>query len=313
MALTDGLVSYWKFNETSGTTAVDEISNYADATISGATLNQTGKLGTAFQYDGSNDNCFTASGLNITGANARAVWAWIYPTSSTGEQMIYASGWASASHWFAWKTNGGKLSLMGYSNDFNSNILIKNNEWSFVGVDYDGATLRLLKRESSGLTVETASKTYDTYGARQYIGINYTGTYNGPFTGKIDDIGVWNRVLTDSEITELWNNGSGLAYPFTVDVTVTPSAQALTTAQPAQSVTVQVEPLAVSAELAQSSPTLINKSTGPDFVGTGARGTRFIKTKWPVTEGLTARTNKLHGRRPSLKPVKSYKTNTALL
>lgn len=28
-------------------------------------------------------------------------------------------------------------------------------------------------------------------------------------------------------------------------------------------------------------------------VGTGTRGTRFIKTEWPITEGLTAGTTKL--------------------
>lgn len=31
-------------------------------------------------------------------------------------------------------------------------------------------------------------------------------------------------------------------------------------------------------------------------VGTGTSGTRFIKTDWPITEGLTAGTNKLRAK-----------------
>ena len=34
------------------------------------------------------------------------------------------------------------------------------------------------------------------------------------FNGRIDEIGVWNRVLNDAEITQLYNGGAGKAYPF---------------------------------------------------------------------------------------------------
>jgi len=37
------------------------------------------------------------------------------------------------------------------------------------------------------------------------------------FDGNIDEVGIWDRILTTDEITELYNAGAGLAYPFTVD------------------------------------------------------------------------------------------------
>jgi len=43
----------------------------------------------------------------------------------------------------------------------------------------------------------------------------YSGT--GEFDGVIDEVGVWNRVLTTDEITDLYNSGSAWAYPFTVE------------------------------------------------------------------------------------------------
>jgi len=40
----------------------------------------------------------------------------------------------------------------------------------------------------------------------------YGGT--GNFDGMIDEIGVWSRALTDAEVTQLYNAGAGLQYPF---------------------------------------------------------------------------------------------------
>ena len=37
-------------------------------------------------------------------------------------------------------------------------------------------------------------------------------------------------------------------------------------------------------------------------VGTGTKGTRFIKKEWPITEGLTAGTEKQTGRTTNLVP-----------
>src|SRR5262249_31508245 len=49
--------------------------------------------------------------------------------------------------------------------------------------------------------------------------------YTHYFNGAIDEIGVWNRALTSTEITNLYNSGAGLAYPLTASTTVvTPSS-----------------------------------------------------------------------------------------
>lgn len=40
------------------------------------------------------------------------------------------------------------------------------------------------------------------------------GGLNYPGPGKLDEVGIWGRVLTSSEVTALYNNGDGLAYAF---------------------------------------------------------------------------------------------------
>src|SRR6056297_3914362 len=52
--LKNNLISVWEFDETSGTTAFDS-NGSNDGTINGATINQTGKIDKAFDFDGSND------------------------------------------------------------------------------------------------------------------------------------------------------------------------------------------------------------------------------------------------------------------
>ncbi len=44
------------------------------------------------------------------------------------------------------------------------------------------------------------------------IGRNYDAGH--PFDGSVDELGLWNRVLTGAEISALWNSGAGVTYPF---------------------------------------------------------------------------------------------------
>ncbi|MEJ2267967.1 MAG: hypothetical protein P8X70_02735 [Nanoarchaeota archaeon] len=44
------------------------------------------------------------------------------------------------------------------------------------------------------------------------IGANWDGGINAD--GIIDECGIWNRSITDSEIYALYNSGNGLTYPF---------------------------------------------------------------------------------------------------
>ena len=37
----------------------------------------------------------------------------------------------------------------------------------------------------------------------------------GRITGTLDEVAIWNKELTAAEVSELYNSGNGLAYPFT--------------------------------------------------------------------------------------------------
>ncbi len=224
--LNTDLQSYWKFDETSGAVAIDSL-NYANATINGATINQAGKIDKSYSYDG-NDYLYTATGLNIQGANPRSVWAWVYPTSSSGLQAIYSSGVPIDNQWFLFMIKNGFLSLVGHGNDFTSTISVPNNQWSLVGVDYDGTTLRLHKINSTGLTTQTSARTYNTASHIQYIGVAYGDS--SYFHGKIDEMGIWSRILSNDDIIQLYNSGDGITYTSSPKITLNSPADELQSA-----------------------------------------------------------------------------------
>ena len=65
--------------------------------------------------------------------------------------------------------------------------------------------------EGTPVTIAWTSGGRDSTGAF-YIG-NSADTFSA-FDGVIDEVGLWSKVLSATEITDLYNSGAGFAYPF---------------------------------------------------------------------------------------------------
>jgi hypothetical protein len=93
------LVSWYKLDETSGTIAYDSLGRN-NLTNNGATINQSGKLVNSYLHD-VNDylrNSSTLTGIP-TGASARTVCSWIYPTTAS-DNYVWIYGTASTRRFF---------------------------------------------------------------------------------------------------------------------------------------------------------------------------------------------------------------------
>ena len=90
---------------------------------------------------------------------------------------------------------------------------VTDSSWHFGVLTYndanDNLTLYL-----DGSMVDTATRTdFDvTYQMTQMIGNRRWDGSTHDFIGNIDQLTVWNRTLTESEISELYNSGNGYAY-----------------------------------------------------------------------------------------------------
>jgi hypothetical protein len=90
---------------------------------------------------------------------------------------------------------------------------IVTGAWTQYVMTYDGTTLKGYKNAtevySAGDTnsISGVGLDYLQWGRRNIAGSLY-------YDGKMDLIGVWTRAITGTEVTELYNAGAGLAYPF---------------------------------------------------------------------------------------------------
>jgi len=232
MALRNGLVSRWSLDESSGTRTDDVSGNNLDE-INSSVPNVSGKLGSGADFTGFSDP--DSSGLKVTGANGInagsgdfTVAFWVYIPTGAGGQFAVVKGdpngqidWeirlAGGADALVWTTNGNATAS--YSSS------ISNDAWHLVILRRDSANHQYKIRVDNTDGGTTASLTGD-----QIDDVNdlYVGTdgVTHPFGGYIDELVYWNRLLTGTELSALWNSGSGVEgpyYSYSLNFTVNPS------------------------------------------------------------------------------------------
>jgi len=102
------------------------------------------------------------------------------------------------------------------------------NIWYMTTITFEKGATDGLKIYTNGdfKNSTTVSNTLDTADIIHYG--QYGGNSAYGLKGELDEAGLWNRTLTPAEITELYNNATGLQYPFSfptnyIDITHTPS------------------------------------------------------------------------------------------
>ena len=128
--LTYGLVSAWEMEETSGSTAYDANENY-DGTITGATLNQTGKLSRAFDYSVNDHISFSYSAVPDEADRSFSVWFKLDDTSSDHVLLTTWSNGLAYSGQFLFMFDASS-SKTGLSNRINYIVMTANQAASGV-------------------------------------------------------------------------------------------------------------------------------------------------------------------------------------
>lgn len=227
MALIDNLVSYWKLDETSGNAADPQGSNtltnnntvtYVPAVINNGADMELSSSQSLSITDGSQ------SGLDITGD--LSVSMWIKPESITGDDALltkFDSTGNQRSYAFTYfSTNF--LAFLTSSNGTNAVQKSVAQTWVigttyYVSVVYDasaGSAEFYVDGSKIGSTQTGYHTSLHNGTAPFHLGaLNVTAT--SFFDGVMDEVGIWDRTLSAAEISELYNGGAGLAYPFTGD------------------------------------------------------------------------------------------------
>ena len=233
---TSGLVGWWPFTGNANDLSV----NGNNGSVTGALLtsDRNSNLNSAYSFDGNGDfiNCGNSPTVNITGSVS--ISAWIYANNLSGDHGIISkmnTGIATyelitGGNLFRWMDVGGFL----WSNSINP------NQWLHVVSVFNSSSL--LKSIYINGVLNTTSislvSTIPTNSDNLYIGAHQPSNVPGwSWDGKLDDIGVWNRALTQQEITDLYNGCQ-------LSIGTQPVNQSVTISKNAQFTTASSDPLA---------------------------------------------------------------------
>lgn len=210
--LSTGLVGYWPMdgNTTSWTTGQTKDQSGAGnngslVSMSTSTTPVTGKVGGTFNFNGTSYVNVPDSASLDTG-NLITVSAWIYPTSNASYAPFAAKVDAAGTVGWEIANNSGTLrtTLRGSLVNVTAGALTLN-KWQMGTFTYDGATLKLYLNGTlvgSATGSATLNSSVDLWIGKRLVN-------NNTFTGRIDDVRVYNRVLSASEIAQLYKNGGG--------------------------------------------------------------------------------------------------------
>ncbi len=224
--ITTGLVGYWKFDETSGTSAADSSGSGNTGTVNGGAVWTTGKTNGALSFDGVNDLVNAGSASSLDDLTSFTYSAWVYKTAQDGAIISKRNPYSGSGKYFAVDSAGGangikftvdRSSSMAFAG--NANVL-PSNAWYFVAATYssiDGPRIYVNGTEISYSTrlVGSGSETSDAASS-----LTIGSAYNTPaylFSGKIDEVRIYSRVLSASEVSELYTASAGPSAPICGD------------------------------------------------------------------------------------------------
>jgi hypothetical protein len=219
-----GLVAYWPLNEGTGTLANDVSGHgYAGTLINGPAWT-AGKLGLALAFDGLNDYVEVPHALALN-AYPLTVATWIKTTSATGVRGIVNkylggsfNGWSlflNNGRLCAWYVrspsdyvsngSGCPFSLAGYNDGQWHHVVYVVD--AFAGRIYvDGVLKALLAWTGTRGPVSTTQPLH----LGRYPGAAGEAEY---FPGLLDDVRIYGRALSGSEISALYANGAAGSSP----------------------------------------------------------------------------------------------------
>lgn len=215
--LLDDLLVVYELDETTGTTVNDSHGNY-DGTNSDAIINDTGRVSRCYLFNNSDAHIYTSLIPDPAGS-PYSVGLWFYPSSSYNansrlfSKRIKYPLRTDTSSGFEIDYNSYTGVLRGFNvgkSVVSTTVSVKINKWSHVVLVYDGTTLYLYL---NGMMVKSALSGYNNNSEVCVIGNMFESDYQDlAFRGKIDQVFIYSKALSKSEILAIYRMGKGIPY-----------------------------------------------------------------------------------------------------
>ncbi len=194
------LVSNWKFNEISGTSAIDSVGGNNGTLTNGPTWTTLGKMANALTFDGVDDQ--VVLGTWVTPGNSKwTISAWV-KTTSEGPVLSHNSGGPVSS---TFDVERGKILHKNYDGTWNSHYgttTVTDGVWHLLTWVNISASPMTMQMYVDGVAQGSTFSSAGGGGVVNAIGRAWYGSMNG----SIDDVRYYNRALTTSEVLELYTS-----------------------------------------------------------------------------------------------------------
>jgi len=210
----NSLLGWWRMDEHNSTTVIDNSSYGRNGVITGATYNSSGKFGGAYDFDGVNDyvTVGTGSDFNMTGKNF-SVSFWVKQSSATSNAVPVGKVTPASEGWMFYQPDAEELSFRVYNFDDDSVSMGESlplNEWTHL-VGLSNSTSTCIYK--NGVLVDCDSKGVGNYvESGSALKIGRYDDYGNYFNGSIDEVMIFDRALSASEIASIYNSTANQYY-----------------------------------------------------------------------------------------------------
>lgn len=204
--LTAGLIGWWKCDETNGTTLNDSSgSGFNGSLLAGGSINWVGgKIGGAVQLGGTGNWGFDVGAHHSLQTPPFTYTAWVWCTNTANYWCIIGPS-AINDPVFALYQPTSQIYLGNYAGALGiSTGSITSGQWWWVAMSYDQTGTAAIKFYTNSVSAGNANSS-GTFplSANFWIGTQVVNTYT--WNGMLDDIRVYNRILSTNEISYLYH------------------------------------------------------------------------------------------------------------
>ena len=194
------LVAAYSFDEGAGATVADASGNGNTGTLAGATWTDSGKINGALSFNGTSSRVDVPNTTSLQLTTAMTLEAWVNPTTvtSTWRDVIYKG---RNDYFLAATNSAGKPVGEGFIGGVITKAIgpskLVIGTWTHLATSYDGTAIKLYVNGTLVGTKTAAGAIRTSANPLQIGGDSIFGQY---FTGKIDEVRIYNTALTQTQI-----------------------------------------------------------------------------------------------------------------
>lgn len=228
MSLLDDLVAHWDFTDAANGTRKDSHGSHDFEDVNGNVGRTAGNLGSnhAAEFTGSAFERLDATDHDdLSGGDfdfTVACWFLIDASTGTTQMLVAKDDSGAGDREWRLQYRDGTTNIRWAVNDGENFTTVETAEssvsldtWHFVVAWHDAANDQIGVQIDNG-SKSTAAFSGGSTNTNSDVTVSQDSSNAAELNGDIDEISYWKRLLTDDEVSTLYNEGSGLEYPWGV-------------------------------------------------------------------------------------------------